>query len=287
MPQQNDTLPDFLGDSERATVQEVFRQEVGLLSCMYWRNAPPWDLGWRRCDDVFLLFPVRGAFRVRLRGRRPLVVGRGEYLILPEGMEHGLEIAAGEKALWQVAVHYQVHDRWRRSVVDRLSSFVGRVMDAAETERELSELVCLMGRDPATAQGYGAAFLRRLLVAHFREHPPTGEAGAQGDARVRQVLARMEAEYGSAGLSVEELAQSAGLTAVQFRKIFRRDVGEGPKQFLQGLRLRRAAALLRHSTGSVKEVAARCGFGSDHYFHLAFRREFGVTPTSYRLGGGF
>lgn len=283
MPQFIHPLPDLLSAPRRETLRELFLHEVSLVSCVLWKNPAPWRLDWRRCHDTFLLFPLRGAFRVRLRGQA-FVVRPGGYLLLPDDTPHELELVRGHRELWQISLHCHLLDRWRRSLMSRVTHFHGALADPAETHRLLNELVCLMERDPATAQEYGAMVVRQLLAAHLLRRPLESAPAPAGDERVRLALERMEAEFGSAALSVEELARAVHLTAVRFRQLFRAETGESPKQFLQALRLRHAVRRLAHTTESVKEVAARCGFASDHYFHLAFRRKFGCTPSQYRLG---
>ena len=47
-------------------------------------------------------------------------------------------------------------------------------------------------------------------------------------------------------------------------------------------RLREAASRLVTTTDNVTDVALDCGFGDISNFNRAFRREFGVSPRSYR-----
>jgi len=284
MPEVSDRLPHFLDAPRRAGLHALFRHDITILSCVFWRNTPSWSLDWRRCADTFLLLPVKGAFRVRLRGRAPFTVAPGKFLLLPEGMPHALEIGRGQKHLHQFSLHFHIHDSWKRSFMNRLPGAAFSVPHPAETREAFRELTCLMGQDRATGQALGSALVQMLLARLLRHHPLAGESPPAGDHRIGLALERMDAALGSADLSVEDLARSVELTPVQFRKLFRRDLGEGPKQFLQTLRLRRALRLLRHTHAPVKDIAAQCGFGSDHYFHLAFRRRFGRTPTQYRDG---
>lgn len=284
MPESRDDLPHFLDAPRRAGLRELFRHDVTVVSCALWRNAAPWRLEWRQCGDTFLLLPVKGSFRVHLRDRRPFTIAPGRFLLLPEGVWHALEISPGQRHLHQFSVHFHLHDSWKRSLMNRMPAVAFRLPDPKETTEALGELTCLMKQDNDTGQALGAALVHTLLAQQLRRHTLAGDGLPAGDHRVGLALERMEAELGSAGLSVEALARGVELTPVQFRKLFRRDLGEGPKEFLQRLRLRRAQWLLRHTHAPVKDVAARCGFGSDHYFHLVFRREFHKTPSAYRRG---
>ena len=53
------------------------------------------------------------------------------------------------------------------------------------------------------------------------------------------------------------------------------------------LKLRRAALLLEQGV-AIRAVAERLSYSSAEYFHLAFKKEFGITPGAYQRekGGG-
>ncbi len=48
------------------------------------------------------------------------------------------------------------------------------------------------------------------------------------------------------------------------------------------LRMDRARELLRQNSLSIKEIAARTGFGSSNYFAKVFRRSSGISPTEFQ-----
>lgn len=275
-------MGNLLPDAWRNSLRAVFVDHpVQMISCHFWKNQAPWKLNWRKCHDSFFLFPVAGSVRVRLSGGSR-VLAPGEFLMLAEDTRHGLELAAGFPHLRQFALHCQIHDRWSRSLLRRFPSPYGRLPSRAAGFRILEELCCLMEADAESGQKRGEAFVQELLAAQLARGRLLKAGPPAGDARVGVVLQEMESGFRSPNLSVEALARQVQITPVQLRKIFRRETGGSPKQFLQALRLRESTRLLRRSTASIKEVAAACGFASDHYFHLVFRAKYGCTPTVYR-----
>jgi transcriptional regulator GlxA family with amidase domain len=70
--------------------------------------------------------------------------------------------------------------------------------------------------------------------------------------------------------------------------MFAHHTGLSPHQYRLQVRLGRARTLLSETALSVKEVAFRCGFESEHYFSRLFRRKTGVAPGRWRrsLSGG-
>jgi AraC-like DNA-binding protein len=84
------------------------------------------------------------------------------------------------------------------------------------------------------------------------------------------------------GLSLNAMAESAGLSAAYFSQMFRKSTGETPHQFLLRQRIERAKDMLREGEARVLDVAIACGFKTQQHFARVFRRMCAVTPTEYR-----
>jgi len=84
-------------------------------------------------------------------------------------------------------------------------------------------------------------------------------------------------------LDVEDLAGAAGLSRAHFSREFRRAFGESPHAYLLTRRLERASALLRTTDRSVVDICFSVGLKSVGSFTTSFTRNYGVSPTAYRL----
>ena len=89
------------------------------------------------------------------------------------------------------------------------------------------------------------------------------------------------AHFSDPSLSVERLAEIAGVSDAYLRRLFKNVYGEPPKAFLQGIRIKRAKELLSLGFYSVGEIAAKCGFSGIYQFCRAFKAETGFTPGEY------
>ena len=52
--------------------------------------------------------------------------------------------------------------------------------------------------------------------------------------------------------------------------------------YINKLRIDRAAYLLRHSTATVSEIADDVGYAYQRYFSTLFKQMTGMTPSEYR-----
>jgi len=78
------------------------------------------------------------------------------------------------------------------------------------------------------------------------------------------------------------LAAKTGTNAKAVERLSERHVGETPHVYYLGLRLQRAAQLLRQAELRVKEIAAACGFVSSSHLAKHFRQRKGVNPLVYK-----
>ena len=83
-------------------------------------------------------------------------------------------------------------------------------------------------------------------------------------------------------LSVETLAGVAGMSARHFARMFARDVGMTPMEFVHNARIDRARGLLETTDLPLKTVAYRAGFRSVRCMRVQFSERLGLTPAEYR-----
>ena len=90
------------------------------------------------------------------------------------------------------------------------------------------------------------------------------------------------ADHLEADLRVGTLARRAGMSARNFARVFRREVGRAPATYVEAQRVETARRLLETTGRTVAEVAESCGFGRAETMHRAFRRRLRVAPAQYR-----
>jgi transcriptional regulator GlxA family with amidase domain len=90
------------------------------------------------------------------------------------------------------------------------------------------------------------------------------------------------AEHLGSRLSVEDLAERMAMSVRNFERVFTREVGQTPSQYVLQLRVEAARRKLERTEGGLKQVAAAAGFGSVDAMRRAFVRLLGITPGRYR-----
>jgi AraC family transcriptional regulator len=82
--------------------------------------------------------------------------------------------------------------------------------------------------------------------------------------------------------SLGELAQAVGVHPVTLARGFRKAYGCSVGAYLRGLRLARAAQRLAETEDSLAEIALEAGFADQSHFSNLFRKETGVSPSTFR-----
>lgn len=101
-------------------------------------------------------------------------------------------------------------------------------------------------------------------------------------ARINRALDYIEAHL-DGDLALEEIARAAFFSPYHFHRIFSALMGETVSQFVQRIRLEKAASLLRaHPRRPVTRVALEVGYANHAAFSRAFRATFGQTPSDWR-----
>jgi AraC-like DNA-binding protein len=73
-----------------------------------------------------------------------------------------------------------------------------------------------------------------------------------------------------------------GMSLYQLRQRLDSVTGEKPQDFIATVRMRRARHLLdTHPELNISEIATLCAYNDTPNFTRAFKKTFGLTPTSY------
>ena len=83
--------------------------------------------------------------------------------------------------------------------------------------------------------------------------------------------------------NVQSLARIAGMSRSRFAHLFASEHGRSPMDYVRMVRMRAAARMLCTSRLPVKFIAGAVGLASRSHFSRAFRREYGLDPTAFRV----
>ena len=109
------------------------------------------------------------------------------------------------------------------------------------------------------------------------------ECGKDNDMQLSHLIMWLEDNF-AADVNWEQLADTFSLSLRTLHRQMKQQTGLTPQRYLNRLRLIKARHLLRHSEGSVTDIAFDCGFGDSNHFSTLFKREFSWSPRDIRQG---
>ncbi len=103
---------------------------------------------------------------------------------------------------------------------------------------------------------------------------------------VTRVLAEIERGLSDSSFSLESAIKNLPLNYDYVRKLFKKEVGQTPLNYLISARMERARSLvLSASDGrcnyTVAQISELCGFAEPLYFSRVFKKYYGCSPTGY------
>lgn len=227
--------------------------------------------------------------RTLSRVRREAVLRPQQFSVLPGQSTSRWAISGRPRIL-----HLYVHDAIFRQVADELyrrSSSVDELIPRlcmhdpviARLAETAIELLC-EGHASSPYQADHLAFmLASRLLSHHSNLTPRTSASVSGP-RVyhwRRLLDHIE-EHLAGDLSLQVMAERAGMPVTQLWRAFRAHLGTSPHQYILMRRLEHARRLLEGGTDPIAEIAVQTGFSSQSHLASAFKKHFQTTPAQHR-----
>ena len=126
----------------------------------------------------------------------------------------------------------------------------------------------------------------RKLVVYQRRAGGQSQFSALLDLDPKSDRIQKSVNYAKANLrnvlSVEELADAAGLSARQFSRAFRSETGQSPAKAVEHLRVEAARLLMEQGRHSMDVIAEETGFADSDRMRRAFLRTLGQPPQTIR-----
>ena len=242
-----------------------------------------------RAGDLFIIHP-REAHRYQPEeGSRLRIVNvlwqpalvrellRADGSLLPSSSLPYIEPLLKPRAKFSHRLHLSGSDAFR---VETLLDEMRREIEAARAQQAppgchalLRHLFCSL-----------LILLSRAMQEETKATPRQGNLASQRGAQqqtVSRAIAFLE-KHQNENVRVGDVASHVALSSSRLAHLFKAQTGRGVIEYLHGLRVSRAAELLKGSTQSVRGIASECGFGDARFFHRVFRRHFGCSPLQWR-----
>jgi transcriptional regulator GlxA family with amidase domain len=127
---------------------------------------------------------------------------------------------------------------------------------------------------------YDAA-ARIIGVAGINAHAGLVDAPALNDPQLSRALEHIREHYGDE-ISVDALADTAGMSRRSFERQFRKELGCSSMTYLRRVRINAVCRAIISSSRALLDISLSCGYSDQSHMTREFHKHFGETPRQYR-----
>lgn len=213
------------------------------------------------------------------RARRVASLCLGAFVLAEAGVLSGRHATTHWMLARQLQSSYpDIHvDEDRIFVVD------GPIWTSAGMTASIDLALALVEKDHGMDVAQAVA---RQLVVHHRRAGGQSQFSAMLELKTKTDRIQKAIEYASThltnALSVEELADAAGVSARHFSRAFRAETGRSPAKAVENLRVEAARLMMERGRHSMDVIARETGFADRERMRRAFLRTLGQPPQMVR-----
>jgi transcriptional regulator GlxA family with amidase domain len=214
------------------------------------------------------------------RARRFGSICTGAFLLGSAGLLDGRRVATH----WKWAA--QLASKCKLAIVDPDPIYIrdGKLYTSAGITAGMDLALALVEEDlgPPIALEVARDMVMFLRRAGGQSQFSTVLSLQASDRNQLQELRTWITENLMADLNVSALAARAGMSPRNFARVFGKETGTTPGEFVQRIRVEAARRRLEESRDKLEKVAADCGFGSVNGLRRSFLRLLDIAPSEYR-----
>jgi len=277
--------------------------------------AAPYRIGMHRHDFFEMLFLLDGAGQHPMlpAGAGPAAIARteplapGDLIFLRPNDCHGLQVPAGGRLhwiniafpapawtafrmaagmnieWWDGAAHPPIVNLPPEGPRETCTRLFEQALNQFQTARVSGNRVSPNRLDLCGFLAEVVRYLRPSAEPDQTETVAHRIAGAGPPWLIRACTAlTREMEQDMPAVDAERLTTLAGVSPTHVARTLKAATGQTPTEYVNGLRLARAALLLTTTAQPIADIAAECGFGQLSYFYRLFGGRFGMPPDAYR-----
>ncbi|MBQ7830921.1 MAG: helix-turn-helix domain-containing protein [Clostridia bacterium] len=244
-----------------------------------WKNGRTWGcIDTPKREHLFLLFLQGGATYTTKNGKT-ITVKEGDLVYTPKGSEYHIRFFNGDGDRTETCgLRFELFDENGEDILIQADVF--HFAKNKVFELFFNDVQRLTYSVPQIPVKYNC-----VLYTLFSELGEIESAEASDKNHFGWIQKGVEylSTHFNEKTSVEELAKICHISAVYFRKLFKRCLGVSPVQYRSALRLKHARDYLLYGSDSVNEIAETLGYFSSAYFIKQFKEKYGCSPHTYRL----
>lgn len=271
---QIDPRSDYYVCAPSLTAKQLFFYP---LQCGHFIYQPGYSLSRENFDSFLLMYVEQGEITVK-SGEYNNTLLPSQFLFLDCYQPHSYTTKEGCECYW---CHFDgILARGYYEMATAQNGIVFTLKDSYLAREKIKAVCDMFQKKVPIKEPLVSKYLSDLLTLFLLNAPQ--KDGIFGQASISETATAFIREHFAKEISVEELAERAGLSPWHFIRVFKRETGLTPHQYLMDTRIAAAKYLLKNSSLSAKNICFATGFSCESVFCSAFKKHEGITPGMYR-----
>ena len=271
---------DNMTDSYTAFQQTQL--DLGLVFSGSQSCLPNYSYGPAVRDQYILHYIIKGKGCLKIEGESYLLEA-GDLFIIPK------RISAFYKAdehdpwhyQWLGIDGYQANSYLSHS--DLMTNYHLKRIESSDFYTHFCLLYDLAQSDKNSAPYFHLTGQLYLMLHYLAQEFPKRKTTTISQTKFYcQQATTYMSHYYSHPITINDVCQSLNLSRSYLHKLFTKELGQSPKQFLSDLRLTKACQLLTETSYSITIIANSVGYDDVLTFSRAFKKVLGLSPSDYR-----
>ncbi|WP_339249559.1 helix-turn-helix domain-containing protein [Paenibacillus sp. FSL P2-0136] len=143
-----------------------------------------------------------------------------------------------------------------------------------------TDLICTCLQGSSWDRMESSIRFQELLLQLWRPDSPETKHRTPSTAIIDQSKAYIDSHFGQP-MTREKLAEMTGMSVAHYSRLFKKQVGRSPMEYLNSVRIRHAGDLLLRSEMTLRDTAHHVGYQDEFYFSRKFKSAIGISPSVY------
>lgn len=230
-----------------------------------------------RFDSFLIMYIARGACHITLPGKS-FSAKAGQFVLLDCYEPHSYGSPGSWDALWMHFDGKLARDFYEEILADHGNVFIPE--DPQAPVYQLQKIYEVFKTSSTILESKLSAYITKLLN-YFLFLPAENRKSKMYSSAMADAISYIN-EHFREDLTLENLAEKTSMSLFHFTRIFTRETGITPHQYLIKTRLSAAKYLLKSTETSIKDIAFSTGFNSESSFCTTFKKWEQMTPSQYR-----
>lgn len=235
----------------------------------------------RAADEYILVYVVKGTGWYRHRKKRYKLT-ENDFFVLPVKSLSSLEVSDQDPwtIYWAFFAGTQAENVSRFLMgkdygPKKAKPLVGRVAQFNDILHHLDLVENIENLVYVNSRFYSFVCSFKLKVLAAKKHGKKD--------RAIHTIEYMRENLGKV-ITLEELANVAGLSVSHYCAVFKKRTSQTPMQLLTSMKIQRACQWLQNQNQTIKSIAYNLGFFDQYHFSKVFKEVMGVSPKVFKKG---